>query len=111
MAHNLESFDSWRTNLFRRAEKYSLRVFSTTAWWRQNHMGPGYTPTARAIATMERWQDPDPRTPEFGITENDKAAIVAAYNVVRDQFVKRLEAWWKRYGASHIHTWTYWTEA
>lgn len=34
-----------------------------------------------------------------------------AYMIVRTAFKKRLDAYWKRFGASKIHTWTYWTEA
>ena len=30
---------------------------------------------------------------------------------VRRDFRRRVNAYWKRFGASKIHTWTYWTEA
>ena len=28
----------------------------------------------------------------------------------RTDYKKRLNAYWKRFGASKLHTWTYWTE-
>ena len=45
------------------------------------------------------------------ISDDDFRKIRAAYMKVRTRFKKRLDAWWKRFGADHIHTWTYWTEA
>lgn len=45
------------------------------------------------------------------VTEDDAARIAAGFREVRKQFVKRLETWWKRFGADYIHTWTYWSEA
>ena len=112
MSHNLAHIDQWGVGMFDRAERHGQRVFATTAWWRQTEkVGDGYKPVAMSIASEDNWKSPDPRSPEFPLTEKDKAAIVEAYKEIRAKFVKRLEAWWKRFGASHIHTWTYWTEA
>lgn len=44
-------------------------------------------------------------------TADDFARLRAAVAEVRADFVRRLDAYWKRFGASKIHTWTYWTEA
>ena len=45
------------------------------------------------------------------MTDADKAAILNALNEVRTKMAKRLEAWWKRYGAKKIYMWTYWADA
>lgn len=45
------------------------------------------------------------------LTADDIRRIRHAYMVVRADYKKRLAAWWKRFGASKIRTWTYWTEA
>jgi len=44
-------------------------------------------------------------------TADDFARLREAVRKVRADFVRRLDAYWKRYGDSKIHTWTYWTEA
>ena len=65
-------------------------------------------------ATEEwRWRPEAVELPEHArfVTEDDAKRIADGFRVVRSQFVKRLEAWWKRFGADHIQTWTYWTEA
>lgn len=43
--------------------------------------------------------------------ESDMKRMRRGYMVVRERYRKRLNAYWKRFGASKIHTWTYWTEA
>lgn len=45
------------------------------------------------------------------LNAEDVRLIRAGYARVRRDFRKRLAAYWKRFGASKIHTWTYWTEA
>lgn len=45
------------------------------------------------------------------INAEDMRLIRAGYAKVRRDFRKRLSTWWKRFGASKIRTWTYWTEA
>lgn len=37
--------------------------------------------------------------------------LIEAYKVSRSLFEKRLKNYLKRYGTSHIHTWTYWADA
>lgn len=41
----------------------------------------------------------------------DKAIIVKALKELRGKMEKRLEAWWKRYGAEKLYLWTYWADA
>ena len=43
-------------------------------------------------------------------TAEEKAAIIAAETAEYENFKKRLETWWKRYGADHIHADTYWAD-
>ena len=45
------------------------------------------------------------------MTEETRAALLKGYKQVRASFEKRLAAWWKRYGADKLHTWTYWRDA
>lgn len=45
------------------------------------------------------------------LNDEDFRLMRRAYMTVRTDFKKRLNAYWKRFGASKIHTWTYWTEA
>ena len=45
------------------------------------------------------------------LTDDEIRMMRHAYMLVRTAFKKRLNAYWKRFGASKIHTWTYWTEA
>ena len=37
----------------------------------------------------------------------DRKLILAALEKIKVDFTKRLETWWKKYGADYIHTWTY----
>lgn len=45
------------------------------------------------------------------ITENDRAALIAAWETVGKAFRRRLDTYLKRYGLSKIHTWSYWMDA
>lgn len=45
-----------------------------------------------------------------GATAEEKAAIIAAETAEYENFQKRLETWWKRYGADHVHADTYWMD-
>ena len=45
------------------------------------------------------------------ITEENARRIRRAYAHVRRDFRRRLDAYWRRFGASKLYTWTYWTEA
>lgn len=41
----------------------------------------------------------------------DRINALEAVKTVREAFYKRLETWWKKYGAEKLHTWTYWADA
>ena len=43
----------------------------------------------------------------FEITEKDVAGLKKIIRSEREKFLKRLEAWYKRYGKKGIKTWTY----
>ena len=45
------------------------------------------------------------------LPENDKKLILEKLYEVRKSLIKRLETWWKKYGAEKLHTWTYWANA
>ncbi len=45
------------------------------------------------------------------LSNEDMRRMRRGYMAVRRDFRRRLNAYWKRFGASKIHTWTYWTEA
>lgn len=42
------------------------------------------------------------------ITERDRAALIEAYKEARENFVKRVNTYLKRYGLSKVRSWTYW---
>lgn len=46
----------------------------------------------------------------FRGTDEDKQKCVEALKQAKVDFEKRLNTWWKRYGAKHLHTWTYWAD-
>lgn len=44
------------------------------------------------------------------LTDNIKAALKEAYNKAIELHRKRLQTWWKKYGADKLHCWTYWAD-
>lgn len=44
------------------------------------------------------------------LTEDIKEALKSAYNEAIDLHKKRLQTWWKKYGANKLHCWTYWAD-
>ena len=44
------------------------------------------------------------------VNSEDRKAILEMLYEIREDFTKRLETWWKKYGAEHLHTWTYWVD-
>lgn len=45
------------------------------------------------------------------LNDEDMRRMRRGYMAVRRDFRRRVNAYWKRFGASKIQTWTYWTEA
>ena len=45
------------------------------------------------------------------MTDDDMRRMRHGYMLVRADFIKRVRAYWKRFGASKIKTWTYWENA
>ena len=45
------------------------------------------------------------------LTKEDRDAIRAGYEIVKEAFEKRINAYLKRYGLSKVHSWTYWVDA
>ena len=46
----------------------------------------------------------------FILTDADKKKIVDVLESAKERFIKRLESWWKRYGAQGLHVWTYYSD-
>lgn len=44
------------------------------------------------------------------LSPTEKARVVTVLMAERAEFVKRLEAWWKRYGPDKLKIWTYWVD-
>lgn len=44
---------------------------------------------------------------EGEVSDDDRKKIVEEVGRMREDFEKRLEAYWKRYGAKHLRSWTY----
>ena len=42
------------------------------------------------------------------ITERDRAALIEAYKAARENFIKRVNSYLKRYGLTKVESWTYW---
>ena len=94
---------------------------------RQNLHGPGHKDLDEEIEKLEKgenlylydfgrgvfsWSDRAERyEAEEPMSEEMRLALIPAYKGVRESFVKRLKAWWKRYGPDKLHTWTYWENA
>lgn len=50
--------------------------------------------------------------PNFYVAKGaDRLKAIEVLKDIRAAFVKRLETWWKKYGAEKLHTWTYWADA
>lgn len=62
-----------------------------------------YLQTAHSLTRSEEVYRP--------LTDDDMHRLRKGYMIVRNAFKRRLDAYWKRYGDSKLHTWTYWTEA
>ena len=57
------------------------------------------------------WRGPDSDKNRVKVSEEDRKAILEMLFEIRKDFIKRLETWWKKYGAEKLHTWTYWADA
>lgn len=50
-------------------------------------------------------------TESIPMPDATRRKLIDANNRARAAFEKRLSMWWKRYGADHLHCWTYWRDA
>ncbi len=100
ISRNLADFDKG-------AEWTNKSEFSAKRWWKQ---ADEPKPIARELVRVDPWKPRDKRD-LYPLTPRDRANIRAAVARVRTDFLRRLETWWKRFGAEHVHAWTYWTEA
>lgn len=44
------------------------------------------------------------------LTDTTRKALAAAYEKAIEMHKKRLQTWWKKYGAEKLHCWTYWAD-
>lgn len=58
-----------------------------------------------SIMWAKKWDSEGER-----VQDADRAAIKDALLQQKAMFTKRLEAWWKRYGAEKLTVWTYWMD-
>lgn len=70
----------------------------------------GVTDTVREV------DDTDVRRPYFHgtwyvLSDEDRALLIKGYEIAREMFSKRIDAYLKRYGLSKVHAWTYWADA
>ena len=47
----------------------------------------------------------------YPLSAREKEEILEALQKVKADFEKRLNIWWKKYGAEKLHLWTYWADA
>ena len=55
------------------------------------------------------WHDKDNN--HIDLSDEDRELILNMLRELHKVFYKRLETWWKKYGAEKLHTWTYWADA
>lgn len=58
-----------------------------------------------------RWWQKEAVDNPVEISEEDRKRLLEGYEIVRDGFAKRIDAYLKRYGLSKVHSWTYWVDA
>jgi len=58
-----------------------------------------------------RWWNKENTVNPIDLSDEDKKRIAEGYEIVRDGFAKRIDAYLKRYGLSKVHSWTYWVDA
>lgn len=58
------------------------------------------------------WERCSEYTPDAVLMDDKtRQALIKGYKQVAKDFEKRLQTWWKRYGAEKLHVWTYWQDA
>lgn len=45
------------------------------------------------------------------LTENEVTALIKGYEIVKENFIKRLNTYLKKYGLSKVNSWSYWQDA
>ena len=123
-ANNLEPFDDNMIayvgrKAWRRARELARSLAAGT--WQPNSWGyrkESATCVARCECAGRSWPYltcadslRDSRSIIRAVSDDDMRRLRKGFMVVRNAFLKRLDAYWKRYGDSKLHTWTYWTEA
>lgn len=58
-----------------------------------------------------RWWNKEAAYNPIEISDEDRKRLLEGYEIVRESFAKRIDAYLKRYGLSKVHAWTYWVDA
>lgn len=77
--------------------KYSLRV---------QYYGQPENSKLKCLDTFDPYDGKEVKE----ISAEDRALILAGYRIAREDFVKRLNQYLKRYGLSKVHSWSYWQD-
>lgn len=94
-------------NHFRGPMKLYGDYFVETRWWRSDK-------STKIVDVHQLDIDEKIRNEKRiirAMNDEDLRRVRSGYAIARKNFKKRLDAYWKRYGASKLRTWTYWTEA
>lgn len=95
-------------NLAEITERLShLKKHSDRVYTRNTYIGQSKKSLLRSILIDPR--ESDCHSAEK-VTEEDYNRIVCGLEAVKERFEKRLNAYWKRYGATKLQTWTYWAD-
>lgn len=97
------------------------KAVRTYEYFRNENMNE-FEKTIRSLAKDEKyiaksnytgmWEMCWERQPGAELTDDKtRQALIKGYKQVAKDFEKRLQAWWKRYGADKLHVWTYWQDA
>ena len=104
MDYNLKGLDEALENL----KDESLEVYSFVGYTGQRE-----DTKRRSFRITELWDNPEYKPymwqmPDLHkLTDQERQALIAGYEEVRKAFVKRLQAYLKRYGLSKVRSWAY----
>lgn len=73
-----------------------------------------YESQTACISWCARWAiiEKHPASQHFReMSDREKTEVLKLLNQIRQDFMKRLDTWWKKYGVKKLNTWTYWADA
>lgn len=96
MNENLKSIES-KIKIFNKEDEYNI-----PACWTHNEIElcePTWIREERDLDNHHKL-----------LNDQDRLAILEVLKEQKIDFEKRLNTWWKKYGADKLHTWTYWAD-